>query len=601
MYYLFMDKRIQTLNELGLEFQNNFEEAKKSVFSNTKKLIKFVKKCNKALAKDVVEALVSNKYKGNIITFLIFMFCDDPVVVINGINLDFNQFIEIIGRNRDNVAIRTFIEDFGISKTYARLNIDKKLANDSVSIEKSYNDEFTYNYLASYLKIDYTENLNGYVSNLFIYDEEKFRRALKLVKNDEFLMTLAHKTNFKSVYEIRTAPYPIFELLNVLRVEYDDNDLLKIVNDTHFYWMFDNFDKYNYHKSVKNIKDFYVKLKKEYQNKKIKDFPYELEVAKKLYIEYLLFVEKFKEGLITVNTKKYEERLYVLDKPYCSTLIASDYMKNHPVKLSTAEVATEETPTEVEYAKEVNLETEIDKEFEVDKNAKEETYKEETITEKDIQNYNKIFKKQRRFVKFALIASFFVTILSALLIVLHFLPENILANIKDILTKANLDLYIKPENMMLIAGMGGGLFVIIIFAIIINVRRGKANDRLSEYLNLKNLDQNQSKDVASKRKKLEQIMNNLEAYKKKMYKPQIVLTTILMMLVATLHAFAVYTYLNYIIETFSNQMYVYLGIGIPAACALLYGIFRKKKGAMTMLLIDLISYGAAVVFMYVLK
>ncbi len=604
MYYLFMDQKCQTLNELGLLFQQNFDAAKENIFSNTKKFIKFVKKCDKKLAKEVVDVLVSTKYKGNAVTFLIFMFCEDPVVVINGVNLDFNQFIEIVGRNKDNVAIKAFIEDFGISKTYAKLNIDKKLATDAFYIEKSFNDDFTYKYLSSYLKIDYTENLNGYISNLFIYDEEKFRRALKIIKNEDFLMTLAHKTNFKSIYEVRHSLYPIFEVLKLLRAEYEEADLLKVVNDSHFYWMFDNFDKYNYHKSVKDIKEFYVKLKKEYQSKKAKDFSYEIEVAQKLYNEYLLFVAKFKEGLITVNTKKYDERLYVLDKPYCATLITTDYMKNHPVKLSTAEVATEEEHVDIEYAKEVNLETEQDKEFALDEDEVQEEFIEKNeITKEEIAKYNKIFRKQKRFTSFALLASFFVAILTGLAAVLYFLPENIIQTVRDILAKANLELFVKNINDSIIyfGAVGGGLFVAIILAVIINTRRTKANDRLSDYLNLMQGEKGKGKNTAAKQKKLEKILNDLAGYKKKIYRPQIILTTMLMVIVATMHACGVYVYINFIVEVFSNDLYKYLALGVPAGVALLYGIIRRKKGAMSMLFIDLIAYGVAVTFLYVLK
>ena len=605
MYYSFMDQRCQTLNELGLLFQQNFDAAKDSIFKNTKKFIKFVKKCDKKLAKEVVDVIVSTKYKGNVVTFLIFMFCDDPVVVINGVNLDFNQFIEIVGRNRDNVAIKAFIEDFGITKTYAKLNIDKKLATDSYFIEKSFDEDFTYKYLSSYLKIDYTENLNGYISNLFIYDEEKFRRALKIVKNEGFLMTLAHKTNFKSVYEATHSSYPIFEILKLLRVEFDENDLLKVVNDSHFYWMFDNFDKYNYHKTVKDIKEFYSKLKKEYQGKKNKDFAYEMDVAEKLYNEYLLFVAKYKEGLIKVNTKKYDERLYVLDKPYCATLITTDYMKTHPVKLATAEVATEEEHVDIEYAKEVNLETERDKEFAVDEEevALEEVKTSKEITKEEIAKYNKIFRKQKRFTSFALLASFFITILTGLAVALYFLPENILQPIRDILAKANLVLYPKKfqDDIIYIGAVGGGLFVAIILAVIINTRRTKANDRLSDYLNLMQGEKGKGKNTAAKQKKLEKILNDVDGYKKKIYRPQIILTTLLMIIVATMHACGVYVYINFITEVFSNEMYKYLALGVPAGVALLYGIIRRKKGAMTMLFIDLIAYGVAVTFLYVLK
>ena len=66
--YFFHDVEVNTLNELALLYSQNFKEAITDVFNNTKKLVKFIRKRNIKLAKEVVDIIISTKYQNNAVT-----------------------------------------------------------------------------------------------------------------------------------------------------------------------------------------------------------------------------------------------------------------------------------------------------------------------------------------------------------------------------------------------------------------------------------------------------------------------------------------------------------------------------------------------------
>ena len=94
--YFFHDVEVNTLNELALLYSQNFKEAITDVFNNTKKLVKFIRKRNIKLAKEVVDIIISTKYQNNAVTFIIFTLLDDKRVVINGEDIPFKTFVSYI-------------------------------------------------------------------------------------------------------------------------------------------------------------------------------------------------------------------------------------------------------------------------------------------------------------------------------------------------------------------------------------------------------------------------------------------------------------------------------------------------------------------------
>ena len=91
---VFNETEYLTLNDLGNAFAQNFELAINFVMDNTKKFIKFIRKIDKSKAKEVADIITTCKYQNNVITFIIYLFCDDKKVVINGQELTFKAFIK---------------------------------------------------------------------------------------------------------------------------------------------------------------------------------------------------------------------------------------------------------------------------------------------------------------------------------------------------------------------------------------------------------------------------------------------------------------------------------------------------------------------------
>lgn len=347
--YVFLNTEIKDLNQLADLYTSNFKEAINDVFDNTKALLNLIKKLGgKELSRKIASEIVNCRYKNNVITFIIFYLSNDKRVVINGNVLSFKDFILLFksSKNKEN-ALYAFIKDLGLSKTYGTMNIDKFLGTDAFYLEKSIDDDFTYEYLSNYYSYGYSETLKTKISNVFIYDEEQFRRAAKIANDFNFNLQLAHSVGFKSVYKMRCDKQPLFECLKLLyadkKEEFSPTDLLGVVtNKTFFWWLFDNFDKYDYKKNAKKLYKELLVEKKIY-NEEYNDFDFnnKIDMSMRLYIIYLKFVQYFKLGLVSVKSK-YESDLYSFDKKYCRTLVTTDYMKNNPIKLSTRDDEIEE-------------------------------------------------------------------------------------------------------------------------------------------------------------------------------------------------------------------------------------------------------------------
>ena len=152
--YFFNGESFNDLNSLALAYVSNFQEGIEDIYLNAKKLVKFVKNVtkNKELVKDVVSILAYSKYKNNALTFIIYTFLDDKKVYINGKEFTFKSFIEELKAfpeiKNDNI-LYAFMEDYGISKTFAKEDENSKIAVDAFFIEKNYKDPFTYEYLVT--------------------------------------------------------------------------------------------------------------------------------------------------------------------------------------------------------------------------------------------------------------------------------------------------------------------------------------------------------------------------------------------------------------------------------------------------------------------
>ncbi len=591
--YKFNGEVYTDLESLSQALIENFDVALEQVFIKPKKLVLFVKNFDKVKAKKIVDIFETTKYKGNVLSFIIFTISKDPIVLVNGVNLDFNDFIKVIGFNRENKAIKAFMEDNGMSKTYATMNIDKKIPNDSYYIEKTFDDDFTFKYISNYLRIDYTENLNGFISNILINNDERFKRACDIVLSDNFQMVLAHKTNFKAAYNVRYSQTPIFEALKILSFEFNKDDLLKIVNDSFFYWLLDNYDKYIFHKKeTLALKTQLKKLSKEFE----KELTYEerIELSKKLYEIYLLFAEGYKNKEISVNAKKYNVDQYALDKPYCKTLISVDYMKNHPVVLTTDEElkAMEAKANEVK-ANEVKEDTEeiVDNENtdEILENAEIEVIKDEKPNEKEIKYAKKRQKRLSRMTKYILVTSIFVAaIISLIYFLFPMLPEKVMNfDISKYLNnfKAN------QSKLMIFVFMALGIiFVNFILIIIINIRNEATNKAINLYLKQESINNKDTNLNTEDQKSLRYMERNYGNIVKRIRRKERIITSICLSFAAI--SYAVFALLPLVIYKGDiKDLYLYISAFGSLGIGLLIGLLFTKKGAFSAFLVNLIAIG----------
>ena len=347
--YTFNGIEYNDLNSLALAYAESFNEGIEDIYSNSKKLVKFVKNVtkNKELVKEVVSILAYSKYKNNALTFLIYTFLDEKAVYINGKVFTLESFInELKGHPEisDNNVLYAFMEDYGISKTFAKEEENSKIAVDSFFIEKNYKDPFTYKYLTTIDDYQVDEAPYAKLSTIAVNGEECFRRATKVANNEDFQLGLAHKLGFKAAVEMHNEVNPLFKAVKLLREkrEVEDDQLKKLITGTFYWWILDNLDKYL---AIKNeAKDTFIRLmdlKKEYQSykdkilrKEITDISLDLlaDISRSIYLNYINFVTLFRDGKIIVK-KRFPEDAYSFDKPYCKTYITSDYMKDHIVKL----------------------------------------------------------------------------------------------------------------------------------------------------------------------------------------------------------------------------------------------------------------------------
>ena len=343
--YIFNGSEFNDLNSLALAYKENFDLGVQDIYTNPKKLVKFLKERtnNKDRVKNLVDILALSKYKNNALTFIIFDFLDIKEVVINGETITFEELIGIVKRNPnvENNIIFAFIEDHGITRCYERMDPTNKCFRDMYFVERYFDHEFTYKYLTTLFEFEVKESFEAKVRSIIIEKEECFRRATKLTKTDEFILWIAHKYGFKEAIKIANEKNPVFYSLKLLKSEIDEDELTKIVSDSFFWWLYENFDKYEYSKKAVLIQRKLLDIKKEYsgylqriEKKDINKVSFDnyMDISRSLYLSYLDFVYYFKDGSIQVN-RKIEQRKYIFDKPYCFTYITEDYMKGKVIKL----------------------------------------------------------------------------------------------------------------------------------------------------------------------------------------------------------------------------------------------------------------------------
>lgn len=589
--YRFNDVEVKTLNELGEAYAAHFVLGLEDIRKNTRKLIKFIKSINRKTAKEIASLFVSCKYRNTVLSLLIFRLCEDKRVVINGKIFTFREFTEALAQKEGVRALYAFMEDLGVSRTYATLNIEPFLEGDSYFIERNISDPFVLEYLTTYYQFDYVESLQSFISNVFIYDEERFRRSLKIFRNDRFQFLLAHKVGFKAVYHMRNLEMPVFEAVKLLRCEFSEQDLSRLISDTFFWWLLDNFDKYKYKGASKKLfKQFKELQKRKKRYDKKPDFLTFVELSSELYDNYICFIDDMRNGRITVK-KKFDETQYIMDKAYCRTFICLEYMKSHTVKLPKENLAEEISIKDTEEA--------VPEDMDLEEEAPAVLPSSE-LSPKTLKKQEKLISKVRRFGGFVIAFTLMFMVFVAVVLLLDkllaedggfSLPENSL------------------ESPILFTFIGAGL-VNIVLCIVLRLCASKTQNALNEYMFLTHLKKQDTALTASQEKRLSRLKEGEELFKKRAMKSHRILSCCIAVLfgftvstvgvcLMTLLSSAISLPLDwekaYLLQ--KNKMF-YFGIG--PLFGLFYGILRKRKGALTSVLLLAVSLGSVVLLAFLL-
>ena len=158
--YIFNNNEYTDLNSLAIAYKENFELGVEDIYSNTKKLIKFVKANtkNKERVKAVIDDIALSKFKNNALTFVIYEFLDIKEVVLNGKAITFEQFIALIKENPDknNALFTVIIGDNEIKNGTVNIKNNEDKTQETIEIAKVFEyiyDFLVYNYVYSFFKL----------------------------------------------------------------------------------------------------------------------------------------------------------------------------------------------------------------------------------------------------------------------------------------------------------------------------------------------------------------------------------------------------------------------------------------------------------------
>ena len=614
--YIFNGEVFNDLDTLAHSYIENFDLGIEDIYANSKKLVKFVKSVSKdkELVSEVVSILAYSKYKNNALTFIIYTFLNDKKVIINGKEFTMESFINELKAYPDitsNNILYAFMEDYGISKTFAKEDENSKFAVDSFFIEKNYKDKFTYKYLTTFYNYQVNEAPYAQLSTIAINGEECFRRATKVAHDEDFQLGLAHKLGFKAAIDMHNDPNPLFKAIKLLKEkkEVADDELKKLITDTFYWWLLDNLDKYQ---ALKNeAKETFTRLyelKKEYdgyqekiQRREITDISLDLlaDLSRGIYLNYINFVTLFRDGKIMVK-QKFSEASYSFDKPYCRTYITADFMKDHIVKLYNPNKDEKKvitinplTGAEIELDEDTRKEIDVD-DISDDRPVLIKIDDENIINE--IEFSKKVLRKNSRLAAFAITMTLFFGIIAIAASVLSIIFKNQdLGKFSDAIKNVN------NVAIMIIALASVSLIVVLACGITLNVLSQKTLKDVNTLLFITNA-KTKEKVSPKQESKLITLLTNEEKYKKSVKKRY----KFIRLSTAVFHAlsFALIIVLLVIIGQLFINVFKFKSTIISVLLASIIGpalgsliiLFKKKNGILSLLLIDLITLIAVLVF-----
>ncbi len=619
--YEFNGEFYTDLDSLAKAYIENFELGVEDIYVNAKLLIKFVKsmKKSKEYAKEIASILTYTKYKNNALTFIIYSFLDDKKVYINGKEFTLELFIKSLKQYPDKSNIlMAFMEDYGISKTFATEDDNQKLAVDAFFIENNFDDPFTIKYLNTYYDYQIIESLNARISTIAVNGEECFRRATKVAFNEDFQLGIAHKLGFRAAIDMHKEVNPIFKAVKLLKEkkETEEDYLKKIITDTFYWWLLDNLDKYEpLKKESKPTFKRLIQLKKEFdkyqkmiEDRKITDISldYLADISRSIYLNYLNFVTLFRNGKIRVKAR-FSENTYSFDKPYCRTYITADFMKGHIVKLynpgnkEEKKVITVNPLTGKEITKDdVNPEDIDIDDISEDKPVLVKVDNENILNE--IKDAKKALKKNKRFAGYSNLT---ITI-NFLLAVAIAVAGTILSGYDIQVRGINVNLVsslLNEEKILIFAFAGVSLLFGYIFAIVIKSRSKKT---LKDVNTLEFINNAKTKEKISPKDDAELIylLTSEENYRystKKRYKDLRVVVAIAQAISLSLLVICLAIGLKGITDVIKfdgNITSFLLALLIGPLVSTIVVLFKKRNGIISFLIIDIITIVATAVILF---
>lgn len=618
--YEFNGELYNDLDSLAKAYIEDFEGGMNDIYINAKLLIKFVKsmKLGKDYAKEIASILTYTKYKNNALTFIIYNFLDDKKVYINGKEFTLKLFIDSLKLYPEkNNALMAFMEDYGISKTFATEDDNQKLAVDAFFIEKNFDNPFTLKYLNTYYDYQIIESLNARISTIAVNGEECFRRATKVAFNEDFQLGIAHKLGFRAAIDMHNEVNPIFKAVKLLKEkkETEEEYLKKIITDTFYWWLLDNLDKYEpLKKEAKPTFKRLFELKKEHERyqkmieeRKITDISLDLlsDLSRSIYLNYLNFVTLFRNGKIRVKPR-YSENTYSFDKPYCKTYITADFMKGHIVKLynpgkEEKKVITVNPLTGKEIAKDDVNPEEIDiDDISEDKPVLVKIDNENILNE--IKNAKKVLKKNKRFATY----SNLTVLLNVILIVAITITGTILSGYDIQVSGLNVNLVtslLNEQKILIFIFAAVSLIFAYVFSFII---KSKSKNTLKDVNTLEFINNAKTKEKISPKDdaKLVYLLTTEDDYKystKRGYKDLRVVIALAQAVSVSLLVICLGILLKAVttIVKFDGAITTFLlALLLGPVISTIIVLIKKKNGWISFLIIDLIAIAAAAVILY---
>jgi hypothetical protein len=550
--YNFNNEEYSNLNDLALAFIENFDIAIDSVKTNYKKLLGFIKYCNRKIYKQALDVFYTSKYVSNVTTFFIYMFLDEKAVYINGKLHTIEDFVEGFRTNPE--LYKAFIKDYGLERTYCRMYKDSNLALNAKDIRLNIDDEFVSLYISEYFKFDGLEAIKQYIA--LDDSNELFNNVNDSFKSNDFQLILAQKYGLKAVLTMREEHYPIFKGLKLVKEFFTLDEIANILSNNHLTWLLANFDKYSYKGKAKELNKKLKASKKLFnKNIKSKNIDSMIDQAYEVSLNYLSFIEFYGKKLI-MPKKKVSKDQYDICINYCDGLISKACAEELSIKVFNEDLVSE---IKIKNKKEI-----------VEINSKKER-----------KRINKLARYNRGLIFFDFIAIIYLAVAFGLSI-----TENPI--IKLPLADHTLDIVCIALAVL-----------ILFFAYSISRKIESSRNAYNKVVRLRNL-YNKELEIPNK----EQEIKKLEAKDKKNLKRTLSSRRIRTALTCTMLSF-VYSVLlvsvfnNFLASTLdqyvewsntynvnsSAMMYVIIG----PVLAFIYGLVRRRKGFFTNVLIILLS------------